>query len=420
MIKDFLCANFSEIVSYGFYIIIALIALLIMITIHEFGHFIVGKKLGFKINEFAIGFGKAIFKKKTKDGIIVSLRIIPLGGYCAFEGESEECQVVGAFNTMAPWKRLLVLFSGAFFNFLSAIIMSFVLLLSVGYADVVQVASISDKAKDTNLVQLQENDVIYAVDGVETNFVYDNYFTSLVKNVKPGTDVTITIKRDGELKDIQIELAREVDLTLSGDAYEFKVKDNVYKLFFQADTVTLLDTQNGEIELNEKFFDNQKYYSFTIDDNSYALNFNEKILYDTNAGLVVKNYKYSFFEALGKCIPFTFEWGWKILTILFALFTGQIGIDALGGPVTTITSIATYTQANWQNLIILFPIISINLAVFNWLPIPALDGARMVFVLIEWIRGKPVNRNVESIIHSVGLMLLFAFVIIIDILHFIL
>ena len=104
--------------------------------------------------------------------------------------------------------------------------------------------------------------------------------------------------------------------------------------------------------------------------------------------------------------------------ILWQLITGQIGLQNLGGPITTISSIATYTQTNWLNLLILFPLISVNLAVFNWLPFPALDGARMVFVIIEWIRGKPINRDVEGRIHTVGLIVLFAFVIFVDIFHF--
>ena len=94
--------------------------------IHEFGHYISGKILGFKINEFAIGFGPRIIKiKNKKNGEIFSIRPFPLGGFCQFEGEDEESDKdnIGAFNNQAPWKRLIVLFSGAFFNFLSAIIL---------------------------------------------------------------------------------------------------------------------------------------------------------------------------------------------------------------------------------------------------------------------------------------------------------
>ena len=99
-----------------------------MVLIHELGHYVAGKILKFKINEFSIGFGKAIFSKTKKSGEKFSLRIFPLGGYCAFEGENEDgTDNPQAFNNQKPWKRLIVLFMGAFFNFLSAIIFSFIL-----------------------------------------------------------------------------------------------------------------------------------------------------------------------------------------------------------------------------------------------------------------------------------------------------
>ena len=91
----------------------------------------------------------------------------------------------------------------------------------------------------------------------------------------------------------------------------------------------------------------------------------------------------------------------------------------MGGPATTIDMISSYARQSWQLLLLLLPLIAVSLAVFNILPIPALDGARMLFVLWEWITKKPVNRNVEGWIHTIGLVVLFAFVIIVDIMHFI-
>ena len=95
-------------------------------------------------------------------------------------------------------------------------------------------------------------------------------------------------------------------------------------------------------------------------------------------------------------------------------------INQMGGTVTTVVTIAQVTQSNISSLLLLIPLISINLAVFNLLPFPALDGARMVFVLIEWIRRKPINRKVEGNIHFIGMIALLAFVLIVDILHFVL
>ena len=110
------------------YVLLAVVILLLMIMIHETGHYLAGKMLKFKIEEFSIGFGKAIFSKKLKSGEMFSLRWVPLGGYCAFKGEDEEGNEDDkeCFNNYPCWKRLIVLFSGAFFNFLSAIIFSFI------------------------------------------------------------------------------------------------------------------------------------------------------------------------------------------------------------------------------------------------------------------------------------------------------
>ena len=108
---------------------------------------------------------------------------------------------------------------------------------------------------------------------------------------------------------------------------------------------------------------------------------------------------------------------WQCLEIIGQLFTGQLGLESVGGPITTVQTIAVSTQANMKNLILLFPLLAVNLAVFNLLPIPALDGARMVFVFIEWIFGKPVPRDLEAKIHSIGLLALFALVIVVDLLH---
>lgn len=421
MALSLLCVTFGEVLKYGFYIIIALLVLLTMITIHEFGHFIVGKKLGFKINEFAIGFGKILLKHTTKDGILVTLRLIPLGGYCAFEGEDDKSNIQGAFNTMAPWKRLLVLFSGAFFNFISAVIMSFILLMSLGYADVVQINKIEQENLNVNLAQLQEGDVIIKVGEEKTDFVYDKYFITLVDTYYPGDDVPLTVKRNGREEEITIQKGYKVQSTIISESeIDYTMYNGEQVKITYGEQIVVLNKDGQTLTLGEKTIKEKNFWVFTFSEHSYIIDVQDKEVFTNYLGLSLNNYKYSFFEALGYCVPFTCKWAYKVLMILWQLITGQLGIENLGGPITTISSIATYTQANALNLLILFPIISVNLAVFNWLPFPALDGARMVFVVIEWIRGKPINRDIEARIHSVGLILLFALVIVVDVLHFIL
>ena len=123
MISQLLAANLSAgILSSIGSIGLALLVLLFMITVHEFGHYIVAKAFDFKVNEFAIGMGPALLKKTKKNGEIFSIRVLPLGGFCAFEGEDEDASDPRAFNNRKPWQRILVLIAGASMNFIAAVI----------------------------------------------------------------------------------------------------------------------------------------------------------------------------------------------------------------------------------------------------------------------------------------------------------
>ena len=119
-------------------------------------------------------------------------------------------------------------------------------------------------------------------------------------------------------------------------------------------------------------------------------------------------------------MPFAVGLAWIVLKSLWLLITFQLPLSQIGGPLTTIETIASFTQANLANVLILIPLISANLAVFNILPLPSLDGSHVMFTMIESIRKKPIKREVENMIHTVGLLVLFAAVILIDILHFVL
>ena len=320
------------------YILLAILVLMIMIVIHELGHYTAGKIFKFKITEFSIGFGKAIFSKKMKSGEIFSIRVVPLGGYCAFAGEDKEVAEEGDFNSKPWWQRLIVLFSGAFFNFLSAVIFTVFLLAfaSSGYSKITSV-----------------------------DRFLNGGFTNLISLASDTDPIVLTIDRDGEQLDVTVR------------KHQIESKD-----------------ENGQTILDE--------------------NGNPAMV--SVVGVTTTNHKYSFGKALYMAFPVTCEMAWDCLVIIGKIFIGQYSLRDLGGPITTISTIATASR-HLINLLLLFPVISVNLAVFNWLPIPALDGARMVFVIIEAIRKKPIRRDIEAKIHGVGLFVLFAFVIVVDILH---
>ena len=124
--------SFSGVMSTIGSVLLALLILLAMITVHEFGHYVAGKIFRFKINEFAIGFGPALFKHKKKNGELISVRCLPLGGYCAFEGEDTDAPHPDAFNNKKPWQRIIVLLAGAFMNYLLALVLLIVSFLACG------------------------------------------------------------------------------------------------------------------------------------------------------------------------------------------------------------------------------------------------------------------------------------------------
>lgn len=370
-------ASFVSVMTTILYVILAIVVLMVMITIHELGHYTIGKIFKFKINEFSIGFGKAIFSHKCKSGEVFSIRLIPLGGYCAFAGEDEDTKdVEGAFNTKPPWQRLLVQLGGVLFNFLSAIIFAFILLVSFGY-DIYKVdnvgAQYQQQAEIGHYDIVQSTDVILAVDDKKVSFVEGNSFTALIDSHKVGDVFSLTVRRDGQ----------EI------------VLDNVTKYYRMNENGEYIDKSGNVIPIEEA-------------DSVGVLGVTK-----------ISPYRYSFLEAVGNCVPLTGAMAWRILEFLGQLITGKVGLSDVGGPITTISTMAEYSQTNIANLFVFLPFIAVNLAVFNILPIPSLDGARMVFTTIEWIRRKPINRKVEAYIHFVGLILLLAFVVIIDIYHLI-
>ncbi len=411
---SFLCAGFFSTVLYVF---LAICILLLMVLIHEFGHYVVGRMLGFKINEFSIGFGKAIFSKTNKRGEKISLRIFPLGGYCAFEGEGDDedddvktektdktdkkqedkkvetknlnvdkketTEIINeineittsdvdsiktkkqynkdAFNNQKAWKRLLVYGAGVFFNFLSAIIFSFILLVSYGY-DIPQakllsageVQGLQDRTILIYSTKLNQDDVIVKVNGHRIS-ILTGTLSEQLSNIEPNTDFTITVKSNNQEREIVVQ----------------------YTVYNEEEGIT----------------DYSNLYS-------------------------MQPYRHSFFEALGRSFEISIGFAWVLLKGFWQIITGQIAFSQLGGPISTIGMITTITQSGLMNFLILLPLLAANLAVFNFLPIPALDGSHALFTLLELIFGKPVvSRKVENYIHFYGLLVLLLFVIVVDIVH---
>ena len=419
-----LSATAGEVFKYIGFIIVAILALMLMIIIHESGHYLAGKMLGFRIDEFSIGFGPAIFKRRNKkNGEIFSIRPIPIGGFCAFHGEDQEGadavdpyvnQVIANngekgilsyivdgttpmaavnvdtavvnetvandgkegvlayvntpkkgpyFNDHPAWKRLIVLFSGAFFNFLSAIL--FITILFTAYGQILPVVTNTYEFVGQEQV-FETGDVILSINGKQVNIMEPSDINNAFK--KADDTATFKVIRDGEII--------EFTATRGEYVYTETQKDDV------GNETTITKNQNG-----------------------FGISFG------------IKWQKLGFFHAFSRAFGYAFFIVFKILASLGALITGKIGLESAGGTITVVKTIADMSAQGFDAFMYTISIISANLAVMNLLPVPALDGSRMVFTLIEMIFRKPVPRKVEGIIHTVGLFILLLLVVFLDVFH---
>lgn len=451
------------------YVAIAVLILLIMITVHEAGHYFVGKLFKFKINEFAIGMGPALFKRKLKSGEFFSVRALPLGGFCAFDGEDDDKEDENSFNRKKPWQRILVLLAGATMNYLLALVV-IAITFGVYGQQVIGVSHVNDGVKTEQ--SLSDGDYIewVKVNGKKTSVYITTDLTQALKDVKAGQTVEIgVLRKDGKYARATSEVRKVVlreDLKLAnmtevnkvydalgfGSALTMKVENGVTSPFKNGDILLRIgDTDDRDsatfIDDETDFFNalkdkaaNTSVYFFIAGENSptaipvalgeewqnadkssteaiaayFGVTFGEKEYY-VNAAYA----KFGFFKTLGHSFVYSFKIAGTVFTSLGQLITGKIGIRAVGGTITTIKTASQLISYGWFFALQITALIGVNLAVFNLLPIPALDGARIVFCLIEWIFKKPVNRKVEGAIHAIGLLLLLGFAILVDVLQFI-
>ncbi|MCF0143561.1 MAG: RIP metalloprotease RseP [Firmicutes bacterium] len=331
-------------------VIYAILIFCLLIFVHELGHFIVAKSCGVKVNEFAIGMGPAIFKKQ-KGETLYAVRILPIGGYCAMEGEDEDSDEPRAFNNQPAWQRACVLAAGSFMNLLTCIVLLMVVAFYVGTAtttiDAVQPGSPAEKAG------ILSGDVVVAVDNKAVSQWDD--LTNLVSNTKKDK-LDVTIERDG----------KEQTIT-SGVEYNEEAGRNL-------------------IGVNP--------------------------VMEHNAGKAVV----AGFKNTGKMTVMMY-------TVLKQLFTGDVAVKELSGPVGIVYATNQAAKSGVIYVIYLAALLSLNLAIINMLPFPALDGGRLLFLVIRLFTGKRVSDETEGKIHFIGICLLFALMIYVtfnDVIRFIL
>ena len=374
--------SFASVMSTVGSVCLAILILLAMITVHEFGHYVAGKIFHFKINEFAIGFGPKLFSRTKKNGEVFSVRLLPLGGFCAFEGEDAENPHPDAFNNKRPWQRIIVLFAGAFMNYLLALLLIIISFFACGQlllmtyrvdpADTTYTENI-----DINGLSFHDEDVIIKCEGKNIYLTTD--LMSALEGRQEGEKVQFTVSRKTEegrqVMDISVILRADADF------------ENL------TDTNTLWQC----IGIYKQPLESGEGYQWQVYSMAYK--------------------GFGFFETIGRSFVYSFQIGGTIFKVLGQLLTGSLGLSAFGGPITTIRLTSEIASRGIQQFLEIAAYIGVNLAVFNLLPIPALDGSKIVFTAIEWIRGKPLNRKVEAVIHAVGFVLLLGFAVLVDLLQ---
>ena len=335
-------------------ILFAILLFSFLIFIHEFGHFIAAKLSGVQVNEFAIFMGPAIMKKQVGE-TLYTLRCIPVGGYCAMEGEDADTDNPRSFQKASWWKRLIILLAGATMNFLAGL-----LLFAVVYAPAQQfVIPVVDRFEPSCMLHsvagLQVGDRILEVDGDKVHISSD---FSLILSLNPGDVHDLVVERQGEK-------------TILDDFYMPKAE---------------FTDPDGTVSLRYGF-------NFRLEDATFA----SKLGYVWDVAMSnVQMVKLS----------------------LRMLLSGQAGIKDMGGPVMIVDQMAQVAESSATaldallNMLYFGAFLAINLAVMNLLPIPALDGGRAVALLIttavEAVIGRKIDPKYEGYIHAAGMVLLLA------------
>ena len=451
------------------YVLLAILILMIMITVHELGHYLVGKAFKFKINEFAIGMGPAIFKRTMKSGEIFSIRLFPFGGFCAFDGEDQDGDDPNAFNNKKPWQRILVLVAGATMNYLLALLIIIISMSAYGQStlgmqygrhdDAIYGTSIEEQIPADKSINDGEYIVSLTRDGKKSNIYMTVDLISSLNHAKKGDVVTAelisggkTVKRDIVLR-ADVECKNLTEVTKAYDAlgigYAMQLEANGSSPFIKGDFLIKIGAPDVEYKnatfvytpddvayvLKDKAVGDTVWF-WTTRDTKYVYTFGSSWSACEKTGEGVMNYlgiketarnyyvtatyvRHGFFKTIGHSFGYSFKIGGTVFRTLGQLLTGKLGLNAVGGTITTIKTTSEVISYGFRYALEIMAFIGVNLAVFNLLPIPALDGARVVFCVIEWIRKKPVSRKVEGIIHAVGLIVILGFAILVDILQFI-
>ncbi|MFT6372947.1 MAG: regulator of sigma E protease [Gammaproteobacteria bacterium] len=430
-----------------------ILAIGILVTIHEFGHFWVARKMGVKVLRFSVGFGKPLWKKTMgTDQTEYVLACIPLGGYVKMlderEGDVAENDLDRTFNRKSVWRRFAIVAAGPMFNFLFAIA-AYSLIYMLGIVGVKPVIGDVSSPSPAYSAGIRAQDTILSVNGIKTPSWQKARFTLFEESVG-AESIVIEIERADfqivkaivDISQLQLLKKEQIDLigelgfsawrpnippvineVVAGGAAEaagLMANDKVVMLAGEMipnvhrwveliranpeqslDLVVLRDARKLSLKITPKIR--------TVNDESYGfigvLNRIE-IPDDVRQKMAVIE-RYGPIEALGESIDKTWRMSWLTLKVLGKLVVGEASVKNLSGPITIARYAGISARVGFEQFITFLAIISISLGVLNLLPIPILDGGHLFYYLIEMLKGSPVSETTEVIGQKIGVLLLF-------------
>ncbi len=327
------------------YILLALVMLGVIVIAHELGHYLVGRLCGIGIVEFSVGFGPRLFGWERK-GIKYSLRAIPLGGFCAFVGEDERNPDPRAMNNQPVWKRFLTVIAGPAMNFVLAFIVCAIMLGSYFIAETYPIVHEVTAGMPAEAAGLEVGDRILEVNGVA------------LTNDTAGVRLMLSTMQAGDL-------TQPVDLVIERDGQRLE-----YEM-----TAVPVPEEDGTAS-------------------RYQI------------GIVFSSRTFTFLESVRESGSYMVSTTAQMLEALKNLIFKGEGLEDTAGTVGIIAVVAQQAREGAYMVLWLMFIISLNLGIMNLLPLPALDGGRLLFLIVEAIRRKPVPPEKEGMVHAVGMALL--------------
>ena len=332
------------------YVLVAICILGVIVTAHEFGHYLVGRLTGMAILEFSVGFGPKIAGFRRGD-IDYSLRLIPLGGYCAFLGEDEQNDDPRAMRNQAVWKRFLTILAGPVMNFVLAFLAAVILIWGWGGSQGAPVVGSVMEGTPAYEAGLLAGDVIAAVDGEELT-CDETGAARLVELIRAADDTAelhFTVRRGDETVAVSLSPA-------------YNAEDGAYQIGILLGYVPV---------------------------------------------------RYGFFESISLSGGYIVQITRMMLDALRALVTTGEGLQDTMGPVGIISFVSQEVRQGFDMALYLVIIISLNLGIMNLIPFPGLDGGRLLFLIVEAVRRKPVDPKKEGWVHAVGLIALLGLIVVI-------